>query len=243
MALEEVGVGAVLRWGTVMSTHCGTPIALGLDWNGTVVDDDERARQAAVAVLDQLQLAAPGLESVAGFRSTFSLPLARYFRSLGVPEDAVSWAVSEWSHQVRIGPKPELVDGAERLLDYANEVGIAVHVVSGAAYEAVISDVRSLIPNAEVASVQGAVHPKRSAIGRLTGPGEIAVYIGDTMYDVEEALAAGAVAIGLAHDRVRAARLRSAGARLVITSLDAAVPFLRGLAEGPGGIMEGCTHA
>lgn len=191
---------------------------LCVDWNGTIVDDDERARRVTVAVLDEFGLPSENLATVADFRARFILPLTSFVQSLGVPDYATATVVARWNELMRAADPPELTPGARHLLTWAAEQGLAVHVVSGADPQVVLTDLARLLPDVDVTSVVGNAHPKSTVLEDLTTDGQ-GVFVGDTTYDIVEGLRAGAVTVGFAADASKAARLAAAGADLVVTDL------------------------
>ena len=86
-------------------------LTVAFDWNGTLVDDAERACAAAGIVLERRGL--PPLERDR-FHEGFHLPLRTWIASLGVPAREVDEAIREWNQE--IGNRPaELTAGARRL--------------------------------------------------------------------------------------------------------------------------------
>ena len=203
-----------------------TPRAhLVLDWNGTVVADLDRAVAATGAAAGGL---AP--RSAAEFRDRFRLPLHAFVADLGVPPAIIPSTVDRWNREMA-GRPPTPAPGARRLLRYARAAGVAVHVVSSAAPTLVHRDADALGMAALIDTVTGDAHPKRDAVARYTRTGAVTVYVGDTEYDIEEGLAAGAVAVGTTYGYRPAGALLRAGARLVVADLERLIPIIGSLSS------------
>ena len=208
---------------------------IAFDWNGTLVDDAERARRAACIVLGRRSL--PGLEAAA-FHETFCLPMSSWFTVLGVESEDLASAVREWNEEVRRHPA-ELAPGALETVRSLRSLGARVGIVSAAEAAAVGKDLRQVGLAELVDFVVGSADPKREALGELgADAGSRIVYVGDTEYDIREAQAANAWAIGYGHGYRPASALLAAGADFVIEQL-AELPDLltrvrdrRGVADG-----------
>jgi HAD superfamily hydrolase (TIGR01549 family) len=190
---------------------------LACDWNGTCVDDVTRAWRASSLVLSGKGLDAPDLR---GFLDRFRLPLQGFFADLGVPGRELGEAEAEWNEAVASEPALPMPHLAE-MLDALEEAEVAVGVVSAAEEGVVRSEARALGIEDQLAFVAGSASPKRRALSSLVetyGEGRVA-YLGDTEHDVEEALAAGALAIGFGGGYRPAEALARAGAELVVSDL------------------------
>jgi phosphoglycolate phosphatase-like HAD superfamily hydrolase len=191
---------------------------LCLDWNGTVVADDDRAHRVSLDVLAELELSGDQLATVADFRRQFTLPLATFFRSLGALEDVVDQAVRRWNELMLTAEPPRLTPGALPLLQWAMRHGVETHVISGADPRVPAADLQTLMPEVRVTSIIGSAHPKSAVLEQYAAGGPV-VFVGDTTYDVREGVKAGVVTVGFASDPVKADRLAAAGADFVVTDL------------------------
>ena len=165
------------------------------DWNGTIVDDADRALNATNLMLAELGMVAIDLST---FRSTFRLPLSSFVQALGVgPDDEVP-SIQLWNRLLSVG-KTKLQPGVRQFLDRANEIGVLVGVVSAAETYMVSADASSLGVAESLSFIVGSVESKSTALARIAinaaGP---VLYIGDTEYDLLEARTAGVLAIGFA---------------------------------------------
>lgn len=169
--------------------------ALAVDWNGTIVNDVERAWHAAVDAVTTVGHGGSAPASIEQFRASFTLPMEAFFADLGVPEDAVEACVGAWNSAMLERPAG-LTPGARQLLEAAADAGVPVIVISGAHELLVHQDSAQLGVETLLASVHGNAHPKRDILRRYATRGRIA-YVGDTAYDVREGLAAGALTVAV----------------------------------------------
>ncbi|GAB3677485.1 HAD hydrolase-like protein [Saccharopolyspora tripterygii] len=192
------------------------PVVL-FDWNGTVVDDIERAALAAAAVLRSRRLPAPGVRE---FAARFTLPLEQLFRELGVNESQVASATNQWNEFMLASPAP-LQHGAKGLLDFLVQHGSLVGVVSAASTELVLSDLARLQLAEHLELVCGGAGDKAIVLRQFTAHrrSRRVFYVGDTEHDVQAARRAGAIAVGFAGGYRPAPALSRAGADHVIHGL------------------------
>ncbi|CAN5472838.1 HAD hydrolase-like protein [soil metagenome] len=167
--------------------------AIVFDWNGTILNDGERARLATNRVLAEMAL--PAL-SVDRFRETFSLPMDRYFQSLGVLKIDVEEAVADWSRFL-VGGHIELSAGVPEMLIAAKLRGIPVGIVSAASEVVVRSDAKQLGIEESLSIIVGDSRVKSAALREISAKVEgTLLYCGDTEYDIIEAKVAGAISVG-----------------------------------------------
>lgn len=198
--------------------------ALACDWNGTLVDDRERAWTATCAVLERRGLAAPSLEE---FLDDFRLPLRSLFLHYGVPDGAAA-GIEEWNRSMAELPA-RAMPGAARMLEQVAAAGITVAVVSAAAREVIEHDLAALGFDGLIGAIFGGADPKRAALAELAARhGRPVGFVGDTEYDMREANAAGAIAIGFGGGYRPAPALAAAGAAWVAERLDDVAAFATG---------------
>ncbi len=207
---------------------------VAFDWNGTLVDDAERARLAVSSVLRRRGLAELGSGA---FHDGFCLPMTRWLGALGINSDDVEDAVREWNDEVlsrHAALSPDALTTVARL----KSMGIEVGVVSAAATATVRRDLQQLGLAEHVGFVVGAADPKGETLRGLMQdlPGDL-VYVGDTEYDMSEARSAGAWAIGYGGGYRPAAALAAAQAVHVIdrlSELPGLLTWLRGRPAAAG---------
>jgi phosphoglycolate phosphatase len=198
------------------------------DWNGTLVDDGDRAWQAADAVLGRMGLPSPGRVD---FFARWRLPLGSLFEELGVPSLELDGAVRDWNDEVGTRAAT-LAQGALEMVEGIRSMGGSVGVVSAAAVDVIEREVARLSLVGLLDFVVGDAEPKQAALRaiRPDRPAQV-IYVGDTEYDIIEARAAGVWAIGYGGGYRPSSALAAAGADHVIERLDvlpALVPRLDG---------------
>lgn len=188
-------------------------VAVVCDWNGTIVNDADRALQATNRVLDEYGLARI---DAAQFRDGFCLPLRAFMMALGIPAAGMDAAVSIWNAALMRGAT-RLQPGVGEMLAAARQAGLPVGVVSAAEAAVVRVDAVALGVEADLAFIAGAVASKSAALAEISARlGGRILYAGDTEYDILEAKKAGAVAIGFGGGYRPAAALAAAGPLIVL---------------------------
>lgn len=190
---------------------------MACDWNGTLVNDHDRAWSATCSVLERRGLPVPSLPQ---FLAEFRLPLSSLFAHYGV-DDGVRQAVDDWNGAMAELPV-RAMPGAKEMLERFSEAGIVVAVVSAASPEVLESDLALLgFHDHVVRFVFGSADPKRAALSELArGHDGRVAFVGDTEYDMREARAAGSVAIGFAGGYRPSAALVEAGADYIVERLE-----------------------
>jgi phosphoglycolate phosphatase len=199
-------------------------VLLLLDWNGTVVDDTERAFAATNEVLAGHRLMAVERDQ---FAATFRLPLLEMFRDLGVAEGELAAATGDWNAAMaRGGVSPRR--GAAAALAALRDDGAQLGVISAASANALDADLRDTQLREILHSIEVGVADKVAALIARRTERRRAVYVGDTEYDMSSAVAADFIPIGIAGGYCTPARLTAAGAVAVIEDLDEIRPLLAG---------------
>lgn len=189
------------------------------DWNGTLLDDMERARKASSLVREPW--AGPGELTLDEFREAWCLPLSDHVRRLGVPDDRNDAATRDWSTHLSTIDAP-LAPGALEALEALRGAGIAIAVVSSAGEAAVRRDIEDHGLVQRFDDIHAGVAQKQTAISRYVesaGAGPV-WYVGDTAFDMVQAREAGAIAVGFTGGYDGADPLRAAGAHHLIDRLD-----------------------
>lgn len=186
------------------------------DWNGTVVCDADRARDALNDVL-----ASYGAQPVSEdqFPTTFRLPMAEMFEVLGLPPEHGPDAESRWNTAMT-RRTTALRPGTRNALVALADSGIWLGVVSAASAEAVAFDINTLHVPTIWDTVVAPAADKISVLRSLRHHGDRAFYVGDTAYDMACATEAGYIPIGVRGGYADEAALRAAGAHTIIDTLD-----------------------
>ncbi|RVW11190.1 HAD family hydrolase [Prescottella agglutinans] len=204
-----------------MSTPTAAQTMVLFDWNGTVVCDADRARDALNDVLASYD-APPVTEDE--FPTTFRLPMAEMFASLGLPSEHGPDAESRWNTAMT-RRTTTLRPGARDALVALADSGTWLGVVSAASAEAVAFDINTLNVPTLWDTVVAPAADKASVLRSLRHHGDRAFYVGDTAYDMACATEAGYIPIGVRGGYAGEATLRAAGAHTVIDSLDELTAF------------------
>lgn len=183
------------------------------DWNGTVVLDTERARESLNAVL----LARSGRPlDEASFQREFHLPMDRMFRRLGISD--VRAAEREWNDgMTRRGTRAR--EGADSLRELAR-LGVRLGVVSAADSASVLADMEGLGLAGIWDTVDAPTADKLATLTARRGSETRAYYVGDTVYDMRCAQAAGYVPLAVDRGYTRVSALVGAGATAVLDTFD-----------------------
>jgi phosphoglycolate phosphatase len=192
------------------------------DWNGTVVIDGDRARDALNGVLERRGL---DLLDETQFASRFRLPMGEMFHELGVASGALLTAEAEWNAHMA-SETTRLRAGSAATLDRLHAGGAWMGVVSAASINAVDFDRASLGVPDVWRSVEAPVVDKVAALAAHRHERARAFYVGDTAYDMRSATEAGYVPIGVAGGYAPVEVLHAAGARHIIESLDELLPLV-----------------
>lgn len=185
------------------------------DWNGTIVLDADRARQALNSVLGRRGLLP--LDSTQ-FADRFRLPMKELFRDLGIAEDDLARCEAQWNRGM-LGAEPRARAGASRALGGLRTAGALIGVVSAASAVSIDSDLAALGLDVDWDVVRGGVADKVAVLRAERGDRSRAFYVGDTAYDIESACAAGYRAIGVSGGYTSPERLLDAGAELIVADL------------------------
>ena len=200
-------------------TAADSPAIVLFDWNGTLLDDMERARMASNLVREQW--AGLGELTLHEFREAWCLPLSDHVKRLGVPDDRNEDATRDWSTHLAAIDAP-LAPGLSETLDSLRDAGIAIAVVSSASEAAVRRDIEAHGLVHRFDDIHAGVSLKQTAISRyVDGEAAGAVwYVGDTRFDMVQARAAGSVAIGYTAGYDGADALHDGGAHHLIDRLE-----------------------
>lgn len=203
------------------------------DWNGTMLDDAERARLATNRVLAEMALPALSVEQ---FRDTFRLPMTSYFHALGVLKVDVEEAVADWNRFLVGGPIA-LSAGVPEMLEAARLSDIPVGIVSAASAEVVRTDANALGVEEYLSFIVGDARVKSAALREISSSldGQV-LYCGDTEYDIIEAKIAGATPIGFSGGYRPAAELGKVDPAVVIDDFFEIAAILRALRVDAGGV-------
>ena len=186
------------------------------DWNGTILDDAARtlaALNAVLADLDRDHLDDPA------FRRAFGLPLEAMLADLGLSPDEIDPAVAAWYEGIETRDAP-LSPGAAETIDALWQGGRPAGIISAASAASVERDASRLGIRDKLAFLRPAAASKEAALREVIAS-EPLIYVGDSEYDMTEAIAAGAVPVGYAGGYRPVEALVAAGAIAVVDDLRA----------------------
>ncbi len=190
------------------------------DWNGTLINDAERTLAALNATL-----MSRGLDALddSAFRHAFRLPMAGFLRDIGVPVAEVVEALIDWQHGIEAREAP-LAPGAYETLRRLSHAGHPAGVISAGFTAGVEQDATRLGIRDWLAFLHGSVASKSLMLRQIATSDEPLIYVGDSEYDMVEAIAAGALPIGYAGGYRPAEALLAAGAIAVISDFRILIP-------------------
>ncbi|MCF2532856.1 HAD family hydrolase [Yinghuangia soli] len=200
-----------------------TDVLVLFDWNGTLVDDTDRALRATNAVLTHRGLAGLTAED---FPARWKLPLGAFLRGLGATDPEA--AEQHWNRALAAEPAP-LRHGAARMLDTLRARGARLGVVSAAGAQAVADDIRDTGLEDRFDVVLAGVAAKTSALLSQRPTRPRACYVGDTEYDIHCARAAGYLAVAITGGYRPADALAAVRPDAVVDDLDDLVGVLTAL--------------
>ena len=187
------------------------------DWNGTILDDAERTRVALNAVL--VELGRDQLDD-ASFRRAFGLPLEAMLADLGLASEEIDPAVAAWYQGIEEREAPLSPGAADTILALWDR-GMPAGIISAATVTSVERDATRLGIRNKITFLNAGATSKESALRTAMTSGQPLLYVGDSEYDMAEALAAGAIPVGYSGGYRPTEALLSAGALAVVSDLRA----------------------
>ena len=182
------------------------------DWNGTLIDDAARTLTALNATRTGMGL--PEMDDGA-FRHAFHLPMESFLAEIGFPADDVALALNDWQLGIEAREAP-LAPGVGATLRALHERGRPAGVISAGFTAGVERDAARLGIRDWLAFLHGSVTSKSAVLRQVLATTARVVYVGDTEYDMREAITAGAIPVGFGGGYRPAEALLGAGAIAVI---------------------------
>ncbi|WP_336882564.1 HAD family hydrolase [Rhodococcus globerulus] len=200
---------------------------LVFDWNGTIMDDVDRAVDSINVVLSEHGLPRQDRKT---FQKSFILPMRDWISSLGFAADDADTADRRVYEEMLKKPSPARQDAAEALRDLRIR-GAQLGVVSAAQANTVTTDMARENLTIHFDFVATDVHDKLNFLHNVDTDRRL-VYVGDTDYDIRSARAAGAQAIAIAGGYQDRQLLESAGPDALVDSLGEVGTAAAALANG-----------
>lgn len=197
------------------------------DWNGTIMNDAERARAATTAVLRRRGRPALTADE---FTAAFRLPMSDFLHGLGITPADAAQAEREWNAHLTAHPAPARPHAADAL-DTLRRHGARLGVLSAAGADPVRTDLvaSGLADQFDFVETAVADKPGRLSAHRRGHP--LGVYVGDTAYDIRSGHRAGCLSIGVLGGYQRADALLTAGADALVSDLADLPGVIRGLVD------------
>lgn len=199
------------------------------DWNGTVMDDLDRA---VTATNDAV--AGRGIPTMdrATFQNSFTLPMKNWLRGMGIADSEVDGVEARWN-TVMESPAP-VRDGAADMLAALRRHGVVTGVVTAADAAVVHNDLERNGLAGVFDHVRASVADKAECLASLRPLGDDAFYIGDTAYDMTCARRAGYTPISIGGGYQDPSILAAAGSDHHLEDLADLSSLLGLLEEAPG---------
>jgi phosphoglycolate phosphatase len=182
------------------------------DWNGTLIDDAARTLTALNATRTGFGMTEMDDDV---FRHTFHLPMESFLAEIGFPGDEIAAALNDWQRGIEAREAP-LAIGAEETLRVLHERGRPAGVISAGFTAGVERDAARLGIRGWLDFLHGSVASKSAVLREVLAATPPIVYVGDTEYDMREAVVAGAVPVGFGGGYRPGEALLQAGAIAVI---------------------------
>jgi phosphoglycolate phosphatase len=197
------------------------------DWNGTLLDDLEHCLEIANELFGERGLAAL---SRGRYREIFDFPVRLYYERAGLTLDEAEFRALGVEFCARFEQRLEgvsLFSGAPALVQSLARRGTRQLVLSNAEQGSLLRQIERWRLGALFEGVQGRsdtfatgkVEAGRALLARRSVRHDRSVLIGDTLHDAEVAAQLGMACVLIASGHQSAARLSSAGCR-VVASLD-----------------------
>jgi phosphoglycolate phosphatase len=187
-------------------------LVVAFDWNGTLLNDIDRAVDALAVVMSRRDM--PVLDAQA-FRNMFHLPMSSLLTTLGFALADVEAADQEWNSELQLRPAC-FAPGALDALHELRSAAVTVGVITAASRQTVDRDLQHTGVDFPFDFVVAPAPDKADALRAASSTADHLIYVGDTEYDMRAALEAGAVPFGYGAGYRPAELLMAAGAEVVI---------------------------
>jgi HAD superfamily hydrolase (TIGR01509 family) len=219
-------------------TKPSTPQAMVFDLDGTLVDTVETRIAAWLRTFEEHGIPA-GREQVARLIGSDGRRVARLVaEAAGMPidaerADAIDRRSGEIYSELNTNPRP--LPGAIELLRALDERGLPWAIATSSRPEQVGASIDALklarpptiVDGSQVENAKPAPDLLLAAATKLGVEPLRSWYVGDSIWDVQAALAAGMQAIGVASGSATTGDLEEAGAQLIVDELSELIPLVR----------------
>ena len=219
-------------------TKPSTPHAMVFDLDGTLVDTVETRIAAWLRTFEEHGIPT-GREQVARLIGSDGRRVARLVaEAAGMPidaerADAIDRRSGEIYSELNTNPRP--LPGAIELLRALDERGLPWAIATSSRPEQVGASIDALklarrptiVDGSQVENAKPAPDLLLAAATKLGVEPWSSWYVGDSIWDVQAALAAGMQAIGVASGSATTGDLEEAGAQLIVDELSELIPLVR----------------
>jgi HAD superfamily hydrolase (TIGR01509 family) len=219
-------------------TKPSTPQAMVFDLDGTLVDTVETRIAAWLRTFEEHGIPT-GREQVARLIGSDGRRVARLVaEAAGMPidaerADAIDRRSGEIYSELNTNPRP--LPGAIELLRALDERGLPWAIATSSRPEQVGASIDALklarrptiVDGSQVENAKPAPDLLLAAATKLGVEPLRSWYVGDSIWDVQAALAAGMQAIGVASGSATTGDLEEAGAQLIVDELSELIPLVR----------------
>ena len=219
-------------------TKPSTPQAMVFDLDGTLVDTVETRIAAWLRTFEEHGIPT-GREQVARLIGSDGRRVARLVaEAAGMPidaerADAIDRRSGEIYSELNTNPRP--LPGAIELLRALDERGLPWAIATSSRPEQVGASIDALklarrptiVDGSQVENAKPAPDLLLAAATKLGVEPWSSWYVGDSIWDVQAALAAGMQAIGVASGSATTGDLEEAGAQLIVDELSELIPLVR----------------
>ena len=219
-------------------TKPSTPQAMVFDLDGTLVDTVETRIAAWLRTFEEHGIPT-GREQVARLIGSDGRRVARLVaEAAGMPidaerADAIDRRSGEIYSELNTNPRP--LPGAIELLRALDERGLPWAIATSSRPEQVEASIDALklarrptiVDGSQVENAKPAPDLLLAAATKLGVEPLRSWYVGDSIWDVQAALAAGMQAIGVASGSATTGDLEEAGAQLIVDELSELIPLVR----------------
>ena len=196
---------------------------VAFDWNGTLVNDLDRALKATNSVLVEYELPVIARNQ---FHEKFTLPLTTFFSELGVPTGCEELAAEIWNRNLAQHDPPPAMGAVEGLKDLS-QAGYVCAVITACSWSAFGADLSHVPLGKHLALAFAGVDSKQYVLKRLRSWFSSVFYVGDTPYDLREAREADVVGVGVRGGYAPSERLAAAPHAALVDDLFGAVEFIK----------------
>ena len=203
------------------------------DWNGTILDDAEISRTILNGMLIRR-----GLQPVSAgrYREIFTFPIEAYYRAAGfdLSKEPYAQIAQEYIDAYPAAAlHARLTEGAAEAVKHFAELGIRQTILSACEINALREQVASFGLTGYFDGIFGAgdgfgggkIEVARTWLAEAGTPAADAVFVGDTLHDLETAHAIGCRPVLFSGGHQSRSRLAASG-EIVIDSLEALYPIV-----------------